>query len=401
MFYAPFQSQLYRTIWLAIFVSNMGSWIHTVTTSILISQLTSSPQLIALVQAAAMLPIFLLAVPAGIIADLQDRKLIVFYAQIFMAIVALIMAICSFANLMTPWLLIVMTFLLNIGLCFNQPAWQAVSSTLVTKEHIKQAAVLNNLNFNISRCLGPAIGGCLYLSLGPKYLYLVNACSFILLIFIFKTRFHLTNVKLNPMSGQRIYQALKEGLGFFKAFPLLKFLSLKSFCYFLLSSCLWALLPYIVVTQNHMSGQELGLLTTSAGLGAIANAYFLYRLRYCLNDNQLTTLALLLSAVVIFGMSAVQSFSLMLVLMFFFGVSWSIAVSVFNGMLQSDFPLYARSRLIGLYYVFFSGAQALGSYLSGLATAYFGLSPVLIGIATITLIVFGVYFLKPSWLWSG
>lgn len=401
MFYAPFKSTLYRTLWLAIFVSNMGTWIHTVTTSILISQLSTSPAVIALVQTAAMLPIFMFAIPAGIIADLQNRQLLVFYAQIFMAIIAFCMAALSFLALMTPWLLIVMTFLLNIGLAFNQPAWQAVASTLIPKEQIKQAAVLNNLNYNFSRCLGPAIGGIFYASLGPQYLFLINAISFIIVIVIFKRQFTLKNAHLVALSRAQLYQGLQEGLRFFRDFPLLKFLTLKSFCYFLLSSCLWALLPYIVITQNHMNATQLGLLTTSAGIGAIANAYLLYRLRQYFNDNQLTTVAFALSALVIALIATTQVFALMLALMFFFGISWSIAVSVFNGMLQSDFPLSSRSRLIGLYYVFFAGSQAIGGYLSGLAVAKFGLTPALTGIALIASLLFLVYSLKPHLLWHN
>lgn len=373
MFYTPFKHQLYRIVWLAVFVSNIGTWIHAVTASILIAHLNNSPVIIALVQTATMLPVFIFAIPAGVIADMADRSVLIFLSQLFMALTAFIMSLLSFSNMMTPFGLITSTFILNIGFAFNQPAWQAISSTLVPKEEIKQAAVLNNLSYNFSRCIGPAIAGYCYSLLGAKWLFFLNGFSFLGVIYIFKKQLPI-NIRFLPKLNKKVFfQNLKYGFYFFKHSILFRTTVAKSFIYFSLSASVWTLLPYLILVHNNMSNSDLGLMTTSAGLGAIANAYITYKMRQILNDSQLIILAFILSSIVIFIFGIEKNFYILMVFMFIFGISWSIAVSIFNGIIQSEFPIENRSRLIGIYYVFFSGAQVLGSYFSGLITHLYGL----------------------------
>lgn len=303
MFYSPLKNKLYQTIWLVVFISNLGTWIHTVVTSILMTHLTKSPLVIALVQVSAMLPILLFSISAGIIADLCERKFLIITAQIFMCFIAFLMALLSYWDIMTPGLLISMTLLLNLGLTFNQPAWQAMASTLVPQNEIKQAVVLNNLSFNLSRCIGPAIAGYFYVLVGPQWLFLCNALSFLGVIYIFKRQISFNKNDFLFCSKKQFYHGFKESFLFFNQFPLLKFLSLKSSLYFFFSSSLWTLLPFLIITKNQMTPEQLGILTTCSGIGTIANAYFIYVLRKVFNDSQLTTFSLLLSGIAIFGMA--------------------------------------------------------------------------------------------------
>lgn len=385
MFYSPLKNSIYRAVWLALFFSNIGTWVHTVTSSLLMTKLTTSSTMIALVQASAMLPIFIFGIPAGVIADLYERKSVVIYAQILMSLLAFSMAIVAYVGMMTDILLLTMTFLLNIGLAFNQPAWQALSSTLVPTHDIKQAAALNNLSFNLSRCIGPAIAGFYFASLGPSFLFALNGLSFLGVIFVFQYKVHSNPKTKNPIGLMTIVNGFTESLEFFTEFPTLKFIILKAFIYFVLSSCLWAILPYIIIVFHHMTDKDLGLLTSAAGIGAVLNAYYIYHLRKYLSDSQLTTLAMILSGLVMLLFLIFYSVQLYFGIMLIFGFSWSLSVSVFNGILQAEFPSHTRSRLIGMYYVFFASAQALGSYFSGLSIEILGLNTALLNIAGITL----------------
>ncbi len=393
MFYSPLKHTVYRAVWIATFFSNMGTWAHTVTSSLLMTHLTTSSTLIALVQTSAMLPIFLFAIPGGVIADLYPRRSVVLYAQIGMSVLALTMAFLTYMGGMTDVLLLSMTFLLNIGLVFNQPAWQALSSTLIPSQEIKQAAALNNLSFNLSRCIGPAIAGFYFSRLGPAYLFLLNGLSFLGVIVVLYSKVEVEALIHEKLGFSAISKGFKESFQFFYEYPVLKFIVLKSFLYFVLASCLWATLPYIIIVYHHMSDKDLGILTSAAGIGAVLNAYSIYYLRKHFNDAQLTTISLLLAGLVMFFFVTTNSFPLYFLMMVIFGISWSLSVSVFNGIFQAEFPKQIRSRLIGMYCVFFALGQALGSYLSGQAIQWLGLNATLMNIALLTMLTGACYLL--------
>lgn len=394
MFYSPLKNSIYRAVWIATFFSNIGTWVHTVSSSLLMTKLTTSSTLIALVQTSAMLPIFMFAIPAGVIADLYNRRNIVIYAQILMSVLAFSMALVTYLGAMNDVLLLVMTFMLNIGLAFNQPAWQALSSTLVMPKDIKQTAALNNLSFNVSRCIGPAIAGFYFAKMGAPLLFILNGLSFLGVIWVFKSKVTIANEVKATVRLVEIVGGFKRAFYFFNEFPNLKFILTKSFLYFLLSSCLWASLPYIVVVFHHMSEQQLGFLTSAAGIGAVLNAYYIYKLRTFLSDAQLTTLAMLLAGLTMILFAKFASFKICFLIMLVFGFSWSLSVSVFNGILQAEFPKETRSRLIGIYYVFFAAAQALGSYLSGRSIQIIGVERTLLDVSFIVVFVGLVYMLS-------
>ncbi|HZW61294.1 MAG TPA: MFS transporter [Candidatus Babeliales bacterium] len=392
MFYSPLKSSVYRAVWIVTLFSNIGTWAHTVTSSLLMTKLTTSSTLIALVQTASMLPIFLFAIPAGVIADLISRKTLVIYAQIAMSVLAFSMALVTYLGGMNDILLLTMTFLLNIGLAFNQPAWQALSSTLVPAQDIKQAAALNNLSFNLSRCIGPAIAGYYFSELGPACLFALNGISFLGVIAVFNYKVENDNVNKN-LRFTAIKTGFKESTDFLYDYPALKFIFIKSFLYFVLASCLWATLPYIIIVYHHMTDKDLGILTSAAGIGAVLNAYCIYYFRKHLSDSQLTTISMILAGLVMLLFVTFKAFYLYFALMLVFGLSWSLSVSVFNGVLQSEFPRHIRSRLIGIYCVFFAAGQALGSYLSGQAIQWLGLDNALLNISLLTLFIGFCYLL--------
>lgn len=389
MFYNPLKNSVFRAVWIVLLFSNIGAWSHSVTSAIFMTTLTSSSILISLVQAAATLPIFIFSIPGGVLADFYDRKRLVMFSRGLMAVVAFTMSGISYLGFMSANLLIFTIFLLNIGLAFNLPAWQSISSTLVPKSEIKQAAALNNLSFNLSRCIGPAIAGYYFSTLGPAFLFFLNGVSFLAVIFVFNNQIQTVSSN-KKVTADDLKIGLMESLKFYEKFPQLKSVFIKVFLYFLFSSVIWSLLPYIVVVVNKMSGKDLGILTTWAGMGAILSAYSIYYLRKVVSDNFMTTVAMILSAFAILFVGITKEFVLLSLIMLVFGYSWSIAVSVFNGIFQAEVPVHIRSRMIGIYFVVFYGAQAFSSYISGLLVHHMGLG-ILLYLSIVLLLISGIY----------
>ena len=351
------------------------------------AELTHSAVIIAMVQTAAMLPVLLFAIPGGVIADFHERKYIIIGAHAFMSVIAFLMAVITYYGCMTEWLLLSALFLLNIGLAFNQPAWQAISARLVPTKEIKQTAVLNNLSFNVSRCVGPAIAGYLFSHLGAAPLFALNGLSFIGVIIMFSQRVEAQpKPAVSALTLATVLRGFSDGVRFFREIPLFRSIVCKSTCYFTLASSVFALLPYVVLIQNKMSSDTLGLLTGAAGLGAVLNAILIHRLRELLTDDFMTTLAMFLTCLTIAAVAIFQTVILLFCVMLLFGFCWSLTISVYNGTLQADMPDQIRSRLLGIYFVSFAAAQAIGSYMSGSLTQFFGVTTTLMLIAGTTLV---------------
>lgn len=391
MFYSPLKHSLYRSIWLATLCSNIGTWIHTVTASLLMAKLTSSVTLIALVQTTAMLPILLFAIPGGVLGDFYDRKTIVIYTYSFMSIIALLMAIVTYAGYMTDWMLLSSLFLLSTGLALNQPASQAIISTILPKDEVKQAAVLANLSFNFSRSIGPAIAGFFFASLGAACLFTLNAISFLGIIFVFRAKVRSDEKSKHPFAFNLLTRGFRDGWMFLKKIPLFRFIVCKSTWYFTLASSVFALLPYIIIIHNKMSDHDLGLLTGAIGVGAVINASLFHRLRLSLSDHKITTSSMFITAFTILGLNQFHSFALLMINMLIFGCAWSMAISTFNGTLQADFPNQIRSRLVGIYFASFAAAQAMGAYFSGHLVDYLGVTQAL-SLISIAMLVISLYY---------
>src|SRR4051812_16283304 len=165
--FAPFARPLFRWLWIASLGSNIGSWMQNVAAAWLMTELSASALMIALVQAATNLPVFVLAVPSGALADIVDRRRLLLVAQCWMLLVAAALAAATYAGLMTPWRLLTMTFLLGLGSALNAPAWQATTPELVPREEVPAAVALSGVSMNVARAVGPAVGGLVVAAGGP------------------------------------------------------------------------------------------------------------------------------------------------------------------------------------------------------------------------------------------
>src|SRR4051812_37950679 len=177
--YAPLRRKVFRWLWIASLTSNIGTWMQNVGAAWLMTDLSASPLMVALVQAATNLPFFVLAVPAGALADIVDRRRLLLVAQSWMLLVAAALAAVTFTGQLTPWLLLGLTFLLGLGSALNSPAWQATTPELVPREEIPAAVALGGVSMKVARAGGPALGGLLGAAAGPGGTFFFHALSFL------------------------------------------------------------------------------------------------------------------------------------------------------------------------------------------------------------------------------
>src|ERR1041385_4726726 len=177
--WAPLREPLFRSLWIAAVISYTGTWMQNVGAGWMMTTLTMSPFKVGLVQAAATVPVFLVILPAGALADMVDRRRLLLFAQTWMVFASAALGILTLMNVVTPWILLLFTFLLGLGAVMNDPAWQAITPEIVSGEQHASAAALNSAGFNVARAVGPALGGLVVAAAGCGVTFLLNALSFV------------------------------------------------------------------------------------------------------------------------------------------------------------------------------------------------------------------------------
>ena len=239
--WSPLHNSVFRTLWIATVASNLGSWMQDVGESWLMTSLTTSPVLVALVETAGSLPVVLIALPAGALADIVDRRRLLLVMQIWMVAAAGAMGILTLLGHMTPDRLLSLTFLLGVGTAISNPVWQAITPELVSQSDLPAAITLNAAGINIARAIGPAVGGFIIAASGPWIVFLLNAASFIaVMIVIYRWSPAPRKSKLPP---EDIIGAMRAGTRYLRHSPELQTVLLRSGIFVICASALWALLP--------------------------------------------------------------------------------------------------------------------------------------------------------------
>src|SRR5438270_7056660 len=207
----PLREPLFRSLWFAAVISYTGTWMQNVGAGWLMTQLTMDPFKVGLVQAATTLPVFLVILPAGALADMVDRRRLLLLAQTWMVFASAALGVLTLMNLVTPWLLLFLTFLLGLGAVMNDPAWQAITPEVVSTEQHASAVALNSAGFNVARAVGPALGGAVIAAAGSGLAFLINAASFFGVIFFL---FRWKRKAKNGVEGGRIWDAMKAGIAY-------------------------------------------------------------------------------------------------------------------------------------------------------------------------------------------
>ena len=374
--WSPFSHPVFRDLWLATVVSNVGTWMQSVGAAWLMTSLSPSPVLVALVQAATSLPMFILALPAGALADIADRRRLLLVTQGWMLAMAAVLGALTYLRATTPWVLLALTFLLGLGAAMNAPAWMALVPELVPRRDLAKAISINSAGFNLSRAVGPAAGGAIVAAAGPGATFLLNAVSFLgVLVVLYRWRREETPAAL---PAERMVAAMLTGLRYVRHAPDLKAVLWLAGIFMASSGAVWALLPLVARYELGGGPGSYGILLGCLGAGAVLGAAVLARVRTLVSGELLVAGATLLFAAMTVVLALVPNLAVLSAAMFLAGTAWLALVSSFNFAVQTAVPAWIRARVLAVYMVIFAGTLSLGSAVWGAVANHQGLKATLL-----------------------
>lgn len=359
----PLGFPVFRALWIATIVSNVGTWMHDVGAGWLMTSLSPNPLLVALVQAATTLPMFLLALPAGALADIVDRRKMLLAAQMLGLISAAMLAVLTFYGLVTPEVLLAGTFMLGIAAALSAPVFQAIVPELVDKRVLPDAIALNSLGINISRAIGPALGGVVVAIAGTPAVFALNALSVVAVLAVLFTWRRPQAVHNLP--SEHFFGALKAGYRYTRHSPAMRLVLVRAVGFFLFASALWAMLPLIARRGLGLDAAGYGVLLGCMGAGAVMGAILLKRLRKAISANTISVGATLLYALSMFGLALVPNAWIAGTVMFSAGLAWIGMLTSLNVAAQMASPGWVKARALAVYLLVFQGAMTSGSVLWG------------------------------------
>ncbi len=353
----PLHEPLFRSLWFAAVISYTGTWMQNVGAGWLMTQLTLSPFMVGLVQAATTLPVFFVILPAGALADMVDRRRLLLITQGWMVAAASLLGIFTLLGLVTPWLLLVFTFLLGLGAVMNDPAWQAITPEIVCRENHAPAVALNSVGFNVARAIGPALGGLVIAATSSGVAFLLNAASFFgVIIFLYRWK----RPSFEHPQTVRMAESLRAGFRYVRSTHLVHCVLIRTGAFSVGASSLLALLP-IIARHCQYGATGYGLLLGSFGLGALAGAALLPRLRTSLSVDGVVAAAIVLFAMMTFSVGRVHALPWLTLVLFASGTAWIGILACLNVAAQTMAPPGMRARALSMYLLVLQGGMALGS----------------------------------------
>lgn len=356
--WSPLKIGLFRAMWLAILGSNVGTWINDVAAAWVMAERTGSPLMVALVQSATTVPVVLLALVAGTLADIVDRRRYLLFTQGWMLLVAATLATLTGLSMLTPGLLVGLTFAMGCGAAMAMPAQAAIVSELVPRPMLASAVALNSIGINIARSLGPAIGGLIVAQLGPSWAFGLNALSFAAMLIVL-TRW-TPDAAASTLPPEGFGAGLRAGLRYALRAGRLQAVLVKSAGFFFFASAVTALLPLVVRGEMHGGAGLYGILLGCIGIGAVTGALVLPTLRARMDRDLLVLLATLACALSLFGLAWLRHMALLPVAMLVNGFAWITVLSSLQIAAQTAVPPWVRARALSLYIMVFSLGMAAG-----------------------------------------
>jgi MFS family permease len=377
--YAPLRQPVFRALWLASLVSNLGTWLQNVGAGWLMTSLTPSPLPVALVQAATTLPVFLLALPAGALADVIDRRRLLLVAQGWMLVAAAALAAVTAAGVVTPWLLLALTFALGLGFALNAPAWQAVVPEVVPRAEVPAAIALNGVSVNASRAVGPALGGVLVAAAGPGAAFLLNALSFVAVLGVLLSWHRPATRSALPAEG--LVGAMRAGVRYVRHAPAFRAVLVRAAAFVSGAAGLWALLPTVARESEEWGPIGYGVMLGSLGAGAVLGTLLLPALRQATSADAVVAGGTMLFAASAAGVALLPVFWARCLLLFPAGAAWLAVLTTLSSSAQLLLPAWVRARALSLYLLVFFGGMAAGSVLWGAVAGPLGVPRALVASA--------------------
>ncbi|MDO5706199.1 MAG: MFS transporter, partial [Paracoccus sp. (in: a-proteobacteria)] len=393
---APLRYPAFRTLWGATLISNFGGMVQAVGAAWLMTQLTDSTTLIALVQASNTLPIMALALASGALADILDRRSLLIAAQLFMAVVSVVLAVVAWQGGLTPWLLLGFTFLIGAGQALYNPPWQATQGDLVPRRDLPAAVSLNSVGFNLMRSVGPAAGGFITAAFGAPVAFAINAVSYVpLLGALFRWR---PQPAPRTMTPEPFVAAVGAGLRYVALSPNLMRVIARGALFGFAAVAVLALLPLIAARHPEGGSLLLGALLGCYGVGAIGGALLNPRIRARFNNENVTRLAFAGFGLAAATLALTDSVWAHAAAMLPAGASWVLALSLFNVTVQLSTPRWVVARALALYQTAVFGGMAVGAWIWGMTAGIYGIEAAFLGSAGLLFLgaLIGFWFTAPE-----
>ncbi|HEX3941480.1 MAG TPA: MFS transporter [Acidobacteriaceae bacterium] len=370
--FEPLAQPLFRNLWISSTVSNLGGWMQDTAGTWLMTVLTPSPLLIALMQTAASLPVVILGLIAGATADIFDRRRLLIFWQAWMLAAVALLSLLTFFGVISPWVLLTLTFLLNIGAAMNNPAWQAIVPEVVPRAQLPDAVSLNSAGFNLAKAVGPALGGLaiaafVHAATGAAWVFLLNSLSFVGVIIVLY-RWRRMPLFKSALPTERLFGSARSGLRYLRYAPALQAALARTLFFTLFVSAIWALLAVVAKHDLHGAlGGALGygILNGCMGGGAVIGATNLPRVRRRFSADAIISGATVVFVGTLLILALVRIPWIIMLALIAGGFAWTSAMSTLNLAVQISVPAWVQARALGIYQTVFGGGMALGSVIWG------------------------------------
>ena len=359
----PLRHTTFRQLWLASVIAWLGTWLQNTGAGWLMTILAPDPLIVAMVQAATIMPVFLLALPGGALADIVDRRVFLIGTQFWTITAAVLLAGLTLAHGMTAAWLLILTFAIGIGSALTAPAWSAIVPELVPREDLVQAIALNGIGFNLTRAIGPAIAGFLILLGGTSLAFSLYAASIIAVIIALV--FWKRGRRFTGMPREHLLSAMRAGVRFVRHTPAIQAAMVRTFAYSFPAAAPWALLPLFVHDRLGLGAGMYGVILGCMGIGGVTSGMLLPAVRARISRGA-TVVACTLSSCAGMALLGLSHHWLMAALgMLLFGLGWTSAYATIQAAAQLVCPPWVRARSLAIYQLAQNGALTIGSFAWG------------------------------------
>jgi MFS family permease len=360
---------LFRGLWIADVTSNIGTWMHDAAAAWLMTLLAPSPLMVSLVQVGTTLPLFLLGLPAGALADVFDRRRILLVAQVWLFLTTALLGVLTLTGAVQPWTLLLITLAIGTGSAIDLPAWQAIIPETVSRDELPAAVGLGSVAINIARALGPAIAGIIIVAGGPGPVFLVNAVS-VVGVFVVLWRWRREPHR-STLPAERLASAVRAGVRYVRYAPALRTVVIRTAAFVVFASALWALLPLVAKVTLGRGAISYGALVGCLGLGGLVGAALLPTWRARWSTDRITAAATVVFAIGCFALAWVRSFGVLLAAMVVAGGGWLTMVSSLILAAQRGAAEWVRGRAMSISTLTLFGSLAIGALAWGVVADHF------------------------------
>ena len=371
------RNPVFRNMWIASLISGTCVAAQDTAATWTMNRVSTSPFFLSLMATVASLPFFFFTLPAGALADMLDRKKMMFTMTIWLAIAAGGLAVCGWLHVISPWVLLFAVFLIGTGFAFYSPAWSAIQPEIVSNEELPSASTLGGLQLNISGIIGPALGGVMLRFVSPNAVFAINSLCFFLLLIAIKRLKRPKPASVLPL--ENFVESFITAIRYVRYAPGIQVVLFRNLLFAFFISIIPALIPVVGLKTLHLDPSNLGLVFTFMGIGSVIGAVFILPwVRGKFSSNSVTLFANVLVAIVFFLMGTVQSTLLFLAAAGFAGTAWTMAASELWVAGQRAMPGWARGRMNATIIMAAQGALALGGIVWGSSVSMWGVKATLI-----------------------